>query len=411
VQLESGSLSSGEEGVIADAIRKMRDLQNSGAGIMAVTQAYRAACTDLDAARKQSERFAESELDLVKAKWLSYGISGVNDDYTKEIKDRLNADLMKIWFDYSSGKLTYLQCINEQAKVYTAALDELGRIEAFISDMYREMNRPSTFSIWAEKNKDRLNQMGLIVSVAGIVYIPFAAIGPAIGSVAYLAEVIAAYYGIPSLIAGEIAAGVGISVSGSQTLIRLNDLIEALSNHNLLRDGLFQGNADTYRDVVSLVNLLTAGYGSLGAYDIRPKGIIDSGLDYKIVREQSAEEVNYSLSTLNPPVKPGTTAYVIELENGSQIGDFVRVYDKATSQQAGGWIMREEDIIGLTPQQIKEKFALPAIPKFVTDVIFTPGTRIRMSIANENFGSMGEGVQFDLLGQYIGEFVNERLLP
>ncbi len=73
--------------------------------------------------------------------------------------------------------------------------------------------------------------------------------------------------------------------------------------------------------------------------------------------------------------------------------------------------MKVEDIVGLTPQQIQNKFALPSTPKYVTDVVFEAGTKMRTGPANGLFGYDGGGTQFDLMGQYVGEFINPRPLP
>ena len=73
--------------------------------------------------------------------------------------------------------------------------------------------------------------------------------------------------------------------------------------------------------------------------------------------------------------------------------------------------MRAEDIKGLTPKEIKDKYALPFIPKFICDVKLEVGTQLRIGIANEVTGwGKGGGIQYDLMGQIIGEFKNERLL-
>lgn len=70
----------------------------------------------------------------------------------------------------------------------------------------------------------------------------------------------------------------------------------------------------------------------------------------------------------------------------------------------GGWVMNADDIRGLTPAQIQDKFALPATPKYVAEVKLNAGNTIRMGEANPIFGSGGGGTQFDLMRQYIGEF-------
>lgn len=83
---------------------------------------------------------------------------------------------------------------------------------------------------------------------------------------------------------------------------------------------------------------------------------------------------------------------------------FIRVYDGTNSKLQGGWLMKAEDIKGLTPAQIKDKFALPNLPEYVGEVTLPKGSNIRMGEVNPLFGSNGGGIQFDLKGQYIGEF-------
>jgi len=132
---------------------------------------------------------------------------------------------------------------------------------------------------------------------------------------------------------------------------------------------------------------------------------------WKELKSQKAETVNKSFQKgIEPPYKPGTSTTIIKLTQKSKVGDFVRVYDKVDSGQEGHWLMRADDIAGLTPRQIQNKFALPTIPTYVTDVIFDEGTQLRMGIANGLFGSEGGGTQFDTMGKNVGQFINERLL-
>lgn len=116
------------------------------------------------------------------------------------------------------------------------------------------------------------------------------------------------------------------------------------------------------------------------------------------------EQMGYDI----PTYRPGTTVEEIIL---SKEDKFVRVYDGTSSHQAGGWMMKAEDIKGLSPKQIQDKFALPTIPKYVTDVTVPKGTTVRTGTVNavQGWGS-GGGIQFDLIGQRIGKFTNERLL-
>ena len=66
---------------------------------------------------------------------------------------------------------------------------------------------------------------------------------------------------------------------------------------------------------------------------------------------------------------------------------------------------------GVTNHQIQDKFALPNTPKYICDVELEAGTHMRIGIANSlpDWGT-GGGIQYDLMGQRIGIFKNERLI-
>ena len=90
---------------------------------------------------------------------------------------------------------------------------------------------------------------------------------------------------------------------------------------------------------------------------------------------------------------------------------FVRVYDGENSNLYGGWVMKAEDIVGLSPTQIQEKFALPNLPKYVGEVNLPQGVTLRVGEVNPLFGKQGGGTQFDLMGQYVGDFKELGKLP
>ncbi len=74
--------------------------------------------------------------------------------------------------------------------------------------------------------------------------------------------------------------------------------------------------------------------------------------------------------------------------------------------------MRPQDIEGLSPSQIKDKFALPDTPKYISDVSIPRGTQIRVGIVGEqpSWGN-GGGTQYELLGRLPREaFSNRRPL-
>ncbi len=117
--------------------------------------------------------------------------------------------------------------------------------------------------------------------------------------------------------------------------------------------------------------------------------------NFTTLRKVTLEETNSWWKNVmgydNPPYKPGTIVKEIELTKDST---FVRVYDGEVSRMYGGWVMKAEDIAGLTPKQIQDKFALPSVPIYVVDVKLTKGTTIRTEIVNplEGWGN-GGGVE------------------
>lgn len=136
---------------------------------------------------------------------------------------------------------------------------------------------------------------------------------------------------------------------------------------------------------------------------------------YKEIRSFSAEEANqWFADNVNPdyipPYKPETIVKEIELTEKTT---FVRVYDNMPggSSMYGSWMMQADDIFGLTPLEIQDKFALPNTPKYVCDVELEAGTHIRVGEVNPIDGwGKGGGIQYDLIGQKIGVFKNERIL-
>ncbi|MBC1726186.1 hypothetical protein HB981_06660 [Listeria seeligeri] len=161
---------------------------------------------------------------------------------------------------------------------------------------------------------------------------------------------------------------------------------------------------------------LSLGFGIAAA---RNKAIISkkaSGLDYlddqlgsmknniKVNKYESAESVNNwwrKQGYDQPPYTPKTVVQEITLLEDTK---FVRVYDGVESGLYGGWVMRAEDVKGLTPLQIQEKFALPQLPEFIGEVTLPKGSTIRAGEVNPLFGSKGGGFQFDMMQQRIGEF-------
>ena len=102
----------------------------------------------------------------------------------------------------------------------------------------------------------------------------------------------------------------------------------------------------------------------------------------KLNQYQSAESVNDWWANNGydrPPYTPKTVVQDITLDCDTI---FVRVYDGNISGLRGGWVMCAEDIKGLTPEQIQQKFALPSTPKYIGEVKLKAGSNIRMGEVN-----------------------------
>ena len=144
-------------------------------------------------------------------------------------------------------------------------------------------------------------------------------------------------------------------------------------------------------------------------------GVKSGRKSYKISRITTAEKTNqWFVDNVKPDYKPPykleTLVKEIELTEKTT---FVRVYDNMPngSGMYGSWVMRADDIKGLTPLEIQDKFALPNVPKYVCDVELDAGTHIRVGEVNPLSGwGKGGGTQYDLIGQRIGIFKNERIL-
>ncbi|TCV82883.1 two-partner secretion domain-containing protein [Sulfurirhabdus autotrophica] len=125
------------------------------------------------------------------------------------------------------------------------------------------------------------------------------------------------------------------------------------------------------------------------------KAIINqAGLSKGLTGEVNADVAKaYSLAQGNP----------LKYAAGSPIQDEVLEKEKVLVQvrlegtNSGSWMMRPEDIEGLSAQQIKDKFALPALPSFVSDVRVPAGTRIRKGmVALPPEATGGDVVQYEL---------------
>lgn len=139
----------------------------------------------------------------------------------------------------------------------------------------------------------------------------------------------------------------------------------------------------------------------------------------KVIRTRTGDDVNEDLRVnkgfKNPAFLPGQTpeVNVIELTQNTR---FVRVFNedlgKDSSYAKGVWVMALKDIEGLTPAQIKDKFALPSMPSHVVELELPQGTELITGPCNplEGWGN-GGGIQYFITGEKSHKYFNIRNLP
>lgn len=95
-----------------------------------------------------------------------------------------------------------------------------------------------------------------------------------------------------------------------------------------------------------------------------------------------------------PPFKEGTKVAVFEADGKME---FVRIYKETpkADNMVGRFMALADDVKGLTPQQLKDKFDLPELPTHIAKVSPPEGTNIAVGIVEKgNFGGQGKGTQF-----------------
>ena len=80
----------------------------------------------------------------------------------------------------------------------------------------------------------------------------------------------------------------------------------------------------------------------------------------------------------------------------TDIDSFVRVHGELN--QPRSWMMRPQDVEGLSAKQIAEKFNLPEVPTRISRVDIPPGTPLRAGQAGRNIWGNSEGaIQFQIM--------------
>jgi len=119
------------------------------------------------------------------------------------------------------------------------------------------------------------------------------------------------------------------------------------------------------------------------------------------VRAMSGDQINEVLARDYGFTEPGflggnTPSAEIVVDKPTKL---VRVFNDENSFAKGSWLMPYDQIIGKSPEEIKDFFALPNMPKYIVEVEVPAGTRMFTGLCNplEGWGN-GGGTQFFIAG-------------
>ena len=229
---------------------------------------------------------------------------------------------------------------------------------------------------------------------------------------------------------GILARHVDVNTSAT----RLSDIIAQSADGPVTLDKRqFRGIAESFEYDVNTIgadlNALEAQISHIAdpAQRVQLQGMIDSrrvaitsGTDIKAntntLRTLSGDEVNDVLCRDYGFTEPGflggdtPSAEIVTREPTK----FVRVYNDESSFSRGTWLMPYDEVVGKTPAEIKDFYALPAMPKYIVEVEVPAGTKMFTGKCNplEGWGN-GGGTQFFITDNFEipTRFENKRLIP
>lgn len=116
---------------------------------------------------------------------------------------------------------------------------------------------------------------------------------------------------------------------------------------------------------------------------------------YKIIKTETANSANadwYDMGFDKPPIAENTIAYTVEAGNHS----YSRVYLEGYNNPMSSFIVRTDEISGLSAEEIAQKLALSKVPNRVVSVDLPPTTPLEVSIVGPqpDWGTIGGDVQF-----------------
>ena len=116
---------------------------------------------------------------------------------------------------------------------------------------------------------------------------------------------------------------------------------------------------------------------------------------YKIIDIEDAATANADWADMGydlPPVATGTKAYNVEAGNYQ----YARVFKEGVNKPKSPFILRADDIEGLSASEIAEKYALPQVPDKIVYPKIPSETPLEVSIVEpqESWGTLGGDAQY-----------------
>lgn len=172
----------------------------------------------------------------------------------------------------------------------------------------------------------------------------------------------------------ELAVGLGMSAKDLAGIIKYSK-VSRVDPERVIRSATNIGfkNADDIK-------------GNIGTIERWGKSFRSSKIDDSSTVNQLLKADGYT----DPPYMAGTKVVSFISESSEQ---FVRVHGGFAP---GRWVLKKSDIQGLSPAQIKEKFALPNTPTHISDVNVPVNTPMRMGTTGPNYGHPGGSTQFEI---------------
>ncbi|MFJ4145286.1 hemagglutinin repeat-containing protein [Pseudomonas sp. NPDC089734] len=196
----------------------------------------------------------------------------------------------------------------------------------------------------------------------------------------------------------------------------VKDILQGLDTDSISRDtaitaivkesGLSRDKVESRYDLVMSLQAVTAALAGLYGFrsplpSIGGKGDLPSNTITN-VRAISADEANapFVARGWNPPYDTGSQVRTFTVSIDTK---FVRVSTIENPQ--GAFLVRAEEVAGMTPLQIQQHLALPKVPTQIADVVVPKGTNMQVGrvAAQPAFGANSKGgVQYQLLDQIPG---------